>query len=59
METCENKKTDNTTSTVHFIISFTIPPVFKADRPFTYMLVKDTGNGQKEVLFAGQYVTGK
>lgn len=40
-------------------IDMTIPPVFKADRPFTYMLVKDTGNGQKEVLFAGQYVTGK
>ena len=40
-------------------IDMTIPPVFKADRPFTYMLLKNTGNGQKEVLFAGQYVTGK
>lgn len=40
-------------------IDMTIPPVFHADRPFTYMLLKNTDSGQKEVLFAGQYVTGK
>ncbi len=37
----------------------TIPPVFRADRPFIYMITRNTANEQKEVLFIGQYVTGK
>ena len=37
------------------------PPVFQADRPFTYMITKYMGDETKneEVLFIGQFVTGK
>ena len=34
------------------------PVEFKADRPFLYMITKNT-NGKQEVLFAGKYVTAK
>ena len=36
----------------------TKPVKFQADRPFIYMITKDT-NGKQEVLFAGKYVTAK
>ena len=46
------------TFVVYMGMDMTKPPVFCADRPFTYMLTKKVNN-QKEVLFIGQYVTGK
>ena len=36
----------------------TKPVKFQADRPFIYMITKNT-NGKQEVLFVGQYVTAK
>ncbi len=37
--------------------NFSELPVFQANRPFTYMITRRSGD--EEVLFVGQYVTGK
>lgn len=46
---------------VHYrSIDMTVPPEFKANKPFYYMLTRDVNEtGKKEVLFIGRYVTAK